>query len=48
MNYKRGILMKVHLVYALMGAAMLQSKADVYGQLINLNEKDLSFKELIH
>lgn len=48
MNYKRGILMKVHLVCALMGAAMLQSKAEVYGQLINLSEKDLSFKELIN
>lgn len=47
MNYKRGILMKIHLVSALMGAALLQSKAAVYGQLINVTEKDLSFKELI-
>ncbi|TDQ75436.1 SusC/RagA family TonB-linked outer membrane protein [Sphingobacterium yanglingense] len=47
MNYKRGILMKIHLVCALMGAALLQSKASVYGQLINVNAKNLSFKELI-
>lgn len=47
MNYKRGILMKIHLVSVLMGAALLQSKASVYGQLINVNAKNLSFKELI-
>lgn len=47
MNYKRGILMKIHLVCALMAAALLQSKASVYGQLINVNAKNLSFKELI-
>ncbi|WP_176141022.1 SusC/RagA family TonB-linked outer membrane protein [Sphingobacterium nematocida] len=39
--------MKIHLVCALMGAALLQSKASVYGQLINVSAKNLSFKELI-
>lgn len=47
MNYNRGILMKTHLVCALMGAALLQSKADVYGQLVSINAKDMSLKSLI-
>lgn len=47
MNYKRGILMKIHLVCALMGAVLMQSKASVYGQLVNVSAKNLSFKELI-
>ncbi|MFD2554340.1 SusC/RagA family TonB-linked outer membrane protein [Sphingobacterium tabacisoli] len=47
MNYKRGILMKIHLVCVLIGAALLQTKAAVYGQLINVSAKNISFKELI-
>ncbi len=47
MNYKRGILMKIHLVCALMVAALLQSKASLYGQLVNVNAKNMSFKQLI-
>lgn len=47
MNYNRGILMKIHLVCVLIGAALLQSKAEVYGQLIDVHAKNMSFKELI-
>ncbi|MVZ60630.1 SusC/RagA family TonB-linked outer membrane protein [Sphingobacterium humi] len=47
MNYNRGILMKIHLVCALLGASLLQTKAEVFGQNLNIHAKDITFKELI-
>lgn len=46
MNYNRGILMKIHLVCALMGAAILQSKAELYGQIGQRPCKKHFFQEI--
>ena len=47
MNCKRVTLIKVYALFMLMWAVLMQGKASVYGQPINLSAKNLTIKELI-